>query len=192
MATPEATLRAAVLKRIREDYPPSRSGVLVFGRPAGPSTGPGHPDLFGVALGRFLALEIKQGKEKPTPLQIERIHDLRRAGAYAWIIRSTLDATRAVYQAKKGGPVPTPNDPIDFDDWFKTITSEPVATSTASADVSVTFDPPMPQTTGSVSNLVITTEQDVAPESPAEEDEDVGHEQSDLLDFPQPGEPQPE
>lgn len=124
----EARLRQEILKRIRDDYPPSKSQVLVFGRPAGPSTGPGHPDLFGVAAGRFYALEIKLPKEKPTPVQLARLGDLRRAGAYAWVIRSTLDATRAVFVAKRGGPVPMSSDPIDFDEWFKGLgtPSEPV------------------------------------------------------------------
>jgi len=130
--TAEATLREQILKRIHEDYPRRTSGVLVFGRPASAATGPGHPDLFGVALGRFLALEVKVLKAQPTPLQVQRIKDLRSAGAYAWVIRSPLDATRAVYQAKIGGRVPDTTDPIDFDDWFKEITSTPVSVPTAS------------------------------------------------------------
>src|SRR5262245_33124705 len=120
MTTPEARLRADVLAAIRRDYPPSKGEVLVFGRPANASTGPGHPDLFGVAEGHFLALELKFGlKAKATDLQVQRIQDLRRAGGYAWVVRTTLDATRAVYWAKKGKTVPEQNDPIDFDDWFK-------------------------------------------------------------------------
>lgn len=151
MSTPEARLRAAVLKRIREDYPPSKRQVLVFGRPANASTGPGHPDLFGIALGHFLALEIKLPKVHPAPLQIERIADLRRAGAYAWVVRSTLAASKAVYQAKLGGRVPTPEEPIDFDDWFKSIASAPseepkpespfAATATKGDDIPLSDDP---------------------------------------------------
>ena len=129
--TTEARLRQDVLLRIRQDYPPSKREVLIFGRPASAATGPGHPDLFGVACGHFLALEIKVAKAKPMPLQVQRIQDLRFAGAYAWVIRSPLDATRAVYQAKIGGRVPAATDPIDFDDWFKEITSQPGAASVA-------------------------------------------------------------
>jgi hypothetical protein len=121
--TAEATLREAVLKRIREDYPRRTSGVLVFGRPASGATGPGHPDLFGVVVGRFIALEIKVLKSKPTDLQVQRIKDLRQAGAYAWIVRTPLEATRAVYQAKLGVHRVMPDDAIDFDDWFKEIIS---------------------------------------------------------------------
>lgn len=130
--TAEGRLRADVLQRIRQDYPPSKREVLVFGRPASAATGPGHPDLFGVACGHFLALEIKYGsKTKPTPLQVSKIQDLRMAGAYAWVVRSTLDATRAVYQAKIGGRMASATDPIDFDDWFKEITSSAPAPSVA-------------------------------------------------------------
>jgi hypothetical protein len=131
--TAEATLRAAVLKRIHEDYPRRTSGVLVFGRPAGPSTGPGHPDLFGVVVGRFIALEIKVLKGVVAPLQVQRIKDLRQAGAYAWVVRTPLEASKAVYQAKIGGRMPTQEDPIDFDDWFKTIAGEPAKDEPRSA-----------------------------------------------------------
>ena len=128
--TAEATLREAVLKRIHEDYPRRTSGVLVFGRPASGATGPGHPDLFGVVVGRFLALEIKVAKSQPTPLQIQRIKDLRSAGAYAWVVRNPLAATKAVYVAKQGVHRVMPDDTIDFDDWFKEIVSStPVVTT---------------------------------------------------------------
>lgn len=120
----ESRLRQDILKRIREDYPPRKSGVLIFGRPAGPSTGAGHPDLFGVALGRHFELEVKLPREKPTDLQIQRIQDLRTCGAYAWVVQSTLAATKAVYLAKKGERHPMADEPIDFDDWFKSVVTD--------------------------------------------------------------------
>jgi hypothetical protein len=73
VSTPEAGLRERILAAIRQDYPPRRSGVLVFGRPASSASGAGHPDLFGVALGRFFGLEIKMPGAKPTDLQVARI-----------------------------------------------------------------------------------------------------------------------
>lgn len=136
MSTPESRFRAEVLERIRADYPPSRGEVVVFGWPANASTGSGNPDLIGVACGRPVGLELKFGpKSQPTDAQVNRIHRLRRAGAYVWVIRSTLDATRAIYQAKTGGPVPMANDPIDFDDWFKNITAEAAAQEKATVPV---------------------------------------------------------
>jgi len=164
MATPEATFRARVLHVIRLDYPPSKGEVLVFGRPAGPSTGPGHPDLFGVCLGHFLALELKFGaKSAPTPLQIQRIKDLRRAGAYAWVVHSEVSASKAVYQTKRGGPRPMAEDPIDFDDWFKSITTEAAATPAAAVPAGLADE-------------VINRDPDPLPEEAS---------------FPQPGEPEP-
>lgn len=155
--TAEATLRAAILKRIRDDYPPRKSGVLVFGRPAGAGTGAGHPDLFGVALSRFFALEIKLPKGKATPVQEQRILDLRMCGAYAWVIHSTLDATRAVFVAKRGGPVPMANEPIDFDDWFKSVINEaPAATEErpkTSEDMLTEPEPEIVDSTGVVLDL---------------------------------------
>jgi hypothetical protein len=120
VSTPEAGLRERVMHQIRLDYPPRRSGVLIFGRPASGSTGAGHPDLFGVVLGRYIGLELKMpGKSnKPTELQIQRIKDLRQCGACAWVVRSPLEAIKAIYQTKHGATV-MPEDPIDFDDWLK-------------------------------------------------------------------------
>jgi hypothetical protein len=170
--TAEARLRGDILKRIHEDYPRSKRQVLVFGRPAGASTGPGHPDLFGVACGHFLALEIKYGtKTKPTPLQVQHIQDLRMAGAYAWVVRSTLDATRAVYQAKIGGRVPDTTDPIDFDDWFKEITSTSNLSSTtnvAAATTSITEQAePSTEADSAALDLTLDLEAQADPDAPA-------------------------
>ena len=95
-----------------------RLGVLLFGRPASATTGPGHPDLFGIARGRFLALEIKKARAKPTDLQIERLKDLRDCGAYAWIVRTEEQACYAVYWAVKGWTRPMSNEPMDLSDWL--------------------------------------------------------------------------
>lgn len=118
MSTPEAGLRERVQHQIRLDYPPRRSGVLIFGRPASGSTGAGHPDLFGVVLGRYIGLELKMPGGKPTDVQVARIRDLRQCGACAWVVRSPLEAVKAIYQTKQGAQV-MPEDPIDFDDWLK-------------------------------------------------------------------------
>src|SRR4029453_959202 len=118
-----------------------------FGRPASGATGPGHPDLFGVVVGRFIALEIKVLKAKPTDLQIQRIKDLRQAGACAWVVRTPLEASKAIYQAKQGVAV-MPDEPIDFDDWFKEITS----TASTPSSVSIT-EQAEPSTTADAAGL---------------------------------------
>src|SRR5262249_52906308 len=123
----EAGLRARILAAIRRDYPQSTSGVVIYGRPASGTTGPGHPDLFGVALSRFFALEIKTADGKPTPLQLDRIRLLRRAGGYVWIVRNELAALKAVFYVKRGGTNPMPDDAIDFDEWLKGVNGTPAS-----------------------------------------------------------------
>ena len=97
---------------------PRRLGVLLFGRPASASTGPGHPDLFGIARGRFLALEIKKARAKPQPIQEQRLRELRECGAYAWIVRTEEQACYAVYWTVKGWTRPLSNEPLDLSDWL--------------------------------------------------------------------------
>jgi hypothetical protein len=92
--------------------------VLLFGRPASAASGAGHPDLFGIARTRFLALEIKKARGKPTPRQVMRLHELRQCGAYAWIVRSPHEAVEAVYWAAKGWTRPMPDEPLDLSQWL--------------------------------------------------------------------------
>ena len=48
--------------------------------------GGGEPDLIGVWRGVPYAIEVKQPGKKPTPLQLHRLEQWRRAGAIAmWI-----------------------------------------------------------------------------------------------------------
>lgn len=115
--TAEADLRARILKAVRQMWP-RRLGVLLFGRPASASTGPGHPDLFGIARGRFLALEIKKARAKPQPIQEQRLRELRECGAYAWIVRTEEQACYAVYWTVKGWTRPMSNEPLDLSDWL--------------------------------------------------------------------------
>lgn len=115
--TAEADLRARILHAVRQMWP-RRLGVLLFGRPASASTGPGHPDLFGIARGRFLALEIKKARAKPTPIQEQRMRELRDCGAYAWIVRTEEQACYAVYWTMKGWTRPMSDQPLDLSDWL--------------------------------------------------------------------------
>lgn len=115
--TAEADLRARILKAVRQMWP-RRLGVLLFGRPASATTGPGHPDLFGIARGRFLALEIKKARAKPQPIQEQRLRELRDCGAYAWIVRTEEQACYAVYWTVKGWTRPMSDQPLDLSDWL--------------------------------------------------------------------------
>lgn len=115
--TAEADLRARILHAIRAMWP-RKLGIIVFGRPASATTGPGHPDLFGIVRGRFLALEVKKAKGKPTDLQAQRLRELRECGAYAWIVRNPEEACHAVYWTAKGWTRPMSSEPLDLGDWL--------------------------------------------------------------------------
>ena len=95
-------------------------GVSLWGRPASAASGPGHPDLGGVVRSRPIALEIKKAKGKPTPLQAQRIRDLRDCGAYAWVVRTVPEALEAVYWTAKGFTRPMSNEPLDLSSWLST------------------------------------------------------------------------
>lgn len=136
MATAEATLRAAILKALRQSYK-RRDGVLVFGRPASAATGPGHPDLFGVVRGFFLALEIKTRTGRPTPLQVQRLQELRECGAYAWVVRSPAEALWGIEWIFQGGRTPMTDEPIDLNSWLNEAPLSPVEQGAAEAVASV-------------------------------------------------------
>ena len=49
----------------------------------------GFPDIEVFLRGTTFSFEIKRStKEKPTPLQIERIRSIRKTGNHAWVVRS--------------------------------------------------------------------------------------------------------
>jgi Holliday junction resolvase len=82
-STPEAKVKARVVARLKADgayyfYPMSygmgRSGV---------------PDIICCFGGRFLAIECKAGKNKPTQLQQHEIARIRAAGGIALVINET-------------------------------------------------------------------------------------------------------
>lgn len=58
----------------------------------------GIPDLIVCYKGRFIGLECKVGKNKPTVLQAQMIQQIIRAGGYALVVRS-VDEVKQVIQA---------------------------------------------------------------------------------------------
>ena len=61
----------------------------------------GTPDLCGCLHGRFFALEVKLPGEDPTPVQLERHAELRRAGAVVTVVHSVTEAVAALSQLHK-------------------------------------------------------------------------------------------
>ena len=60
----------------------------------------GIPDLVVCYKGRFIAFEVKVGKNKPTVLQEATIRQILRAGGYAVVVR-TVEEVKEIIQAFK-------------------------------------------------------------------------------------------
>lgn len=56
-----------------------------------PGTEAGWPDIKGCLDGRYVGLEVKIGKDKPSRLQAYTLEQLRNAGAIAGVVRSVAD-----------------------------------------------------------------------------------------------------
>jgi len=46
----------------------------------------GTPDILACVNGYFLAIEVKADNGKPTPLQLVKIEDIRKAGGFAYVV----------------------------------------------------------------------------------------------------------
>ena len=46
----------------------------------------GCPDILCCVQGRFMAIEVKEGKDKLSPIQDEQIHRIKEAGGRAWVV----------------------------------------------------------------------------------------------------------
>ncbi|MCZ2150871.1 MAG: VRR-NUC domain-containing protein [Bryobacterales bacterium] len=57
----------------------------------------GDPDIDACLCGRSLQLEVKRPGERPTPLQLKRLEEWRRAGAVVGVVTSVA-ATRALLE----------------------------------------------------------------------------------------------
>lgn len=78
--TPESKVKAKVVKILREE------GVYYF-FPATHGYGrSGVPDIICCVAGKFLGIECKAGKNKPTALQVHEIEQIRRAGGMAVVV----------------------------------------------------------------------------------------------------------
>jgi hypothetical protein len=70
-------------------------GWWTFKIAGGPMQTAGIPDLLAVKSGRAVFLEVKQPGKKPSPLQEQRIHEIRTiGGARAEVVTSRAEAER--------------------------------------------------------------------------------------------------
>jgi hypothetical protein len=70
-------------------------GWWTFKIAGGPMQMAGVPDLLCVRNGRAVFLEVKRPGKKPTPLQVQRMHEIRDVGgAVAEVVVSKAEAER--------------------------------------------------------------------------------------------------
>lgn len=81
--TPEAAVKAAVRKVL------DRLGIYHF-MPPGMGLGrSGIPDIIGCKNGKFIAIECKAGKGKPTALQERELIAICNAGGFTFVVNET-------------------------------------------------------------------------------------------------------
>ena len=78
--TPEAKVKAKLYKIMKE------WGVYYFSPQTGGYGRSGVPDIICCYKGRFIAIECKAGKNKPTPLQEAEMEKIRAAQGVAAVI----------------------------------------------------------------------------------------------------------
>jgi len=81
--TPEAKVKNKV-KKILDEY-----GVYHFSPQTGGYGRSGIPDIICCAEGKFIGIECKAGKNKPTPLQEKNLNDIKLNHGIALVINET-------------------------------------------------------------------------------------------------------
>jgi len=102
-------LESKLKKEIRE-YVKSR-GAFWSTVTGGVSSKPGDPDLILCYKGRYVALEVKQGRKKAEALQAHRLQQIHDAGGMAAVVRSIIDVELVLDAVDKGR---RPDGPVDF------------------------------------------------------------------------------
>jgi Holliday junction resolvase len=95
-ATPEKLVKDKVVSILKDEaayyFFPATHG---FGRS-------GVPDIVACVNGRFLAIECKAGKNKPTALQVREIERIRRCDGHAIVVNEeNWDMVRPLVQSLK-------------------------------------------------------------------------------------------
>ena len=78
--TPEAKVKAKVVKILKDQ------GVYYFYPVTGGFGRSGIPDVICCCMERFIAIECKAGKNKPTPLQEAEMEKIRQAGGLVMVV----------------------------------------------------------------------------------------------------------
>jgi hypothetical protein len=85
MTTERAIVRAILA------YLNGQPGCLARKRWGGGMGVAGDPDIDACVRGRSVQLEVKRSGERPTPLQLKRLDEWRRAGAVVAVVNSVED-----------------------------------------------------------------------------------------------------
>jgi len=95
--TPEAKVKAKVVKQLKA------LGAYYFYPVTGGFGRSGVPDIIACYAGRFVGIECKAGKNKPTPLQRKNIDDINNAGGTAWVVNedNVADVTETLLNLEK-------------------------------------------------------------------------------------------
>lgn len=80
MATPEAKVKAAVVKLLKAN------DVYYFFPATGGYGRSGVPDIICCLKGRFVAIECKAGDNKPTELQLREMHKIHKANGITMVV----------------------------------------------------------------------------------------------------------
>ena len=78
--TPEAKVKKKVVAKLKA------ADAYYFYPVTGGYGGSGVPDIIVCCNGRFIGIECKAGKNKPTPLQEKNLQDIEAAGGVALVI----------------------------------------------------------------------------------------------------------
>ena len=78
--TPEAKVKKKVVRILKE------AGAYYFYPVTGGFGRSGVPDVVACYKGRFIGIECKAGKNKPTPLQQKNLDDIIKGGGLAYVI----------------------------------------------------------------------------------------------------------
>lgn len=83
VATPESKVKKKVHTLLKE------RGAYAVNYIGGAYANNGTPDILACLCGRFIGIECKAGKGKPTALQIKNLRDIDHAGGLSLVVNET-------------------------------------------------------------------------------------------------------
>lgn len=104
VATPESKVKKKVHTLLKE------RGAYAVNYIGGAYANNGTPDILACLCGRFIGIECKAGKGKPTALQIKNLRDIDHAGGLSLVVNETnLEYLTECLDAIKAGRSPRSN-----------------------------------------------------------------------------------